>query len=50
MATRHIVNEVEEPLQDVTKDCFVYKDDAEVNEESDNNGDDDETTTDGTRE
>ena len=44
------MDEVEEPLEDVTKDCFVYEDDAEVNEESDNNGDDDETTTDGTRE
>ena len=28
------MDEVEEPLEDVTKDCFVYKDDAEVNEES----------------
>ena len=41
---------VEEPLEDVTKDCFVYEDEAEVNEESDNNVDDDETTTNGTRE
>ena len=50
MATGHIVDEVVEPLEDVTKDCFVCEDDAEVNEESDDNGDDDETTTDGTRE
>ena len=40
------MDEVEESLEDVTKDCFVYKDDAEINEESDNNGDDNETTTD----
>ena len=44
------MDEVEEPLEDVTKDCFVHEDDAEVNEESNNNGHDDETTTDGTRE
>ena len=48
MATGHIVDEVEEPLEDVTKDCFVYEDDAEINEESDNNGDDNKTTMDGT--
>ena len=48
MATGHIVDEVEEPLEDVTKDCFVYEDNAEVNKESDNNGDDNETTMDGT--
>ena len=50
MATGHIVDEVEKPLEDVTKECFVYEDDAEINEESDNNGDDDETTTHGIRE
>ena len=49
MATNHVVEEVEEPLEDVTDDCFVYEGDVEVNEESDNNrADDDETTTDGT--
>ena len=51
MATNHIVEEVEEPLEDVIDDCFVYEGDVEVNEESDNNGaDDDETTTDRTHE
>ena len=51
MATNHVVEEVEEPLEDVIDDCFVYESDVEVNEERDNNGaDDDETTTDGTHE
>ena len=51
MATNHVVEEVEEPLEDITDDCFVYEGDVEVNEESDNNGaDDDETTTDRTHE
>ena len=50
MATGHVVDEVEEPPEDVTEECFVYEDDAEVNKESDNNGGDDETTTDGTHE
>ena len=49
MATNHIVEEVEEPLEDVTDDCFVYKGGVEVNEESDNNRADDDETTDGTR-
>ena len=49
MATNHIVEEIEEPLEDVIDDCFVYKGDVEVNEESGNNGaDDDKTTTDDT--
>ena len=51
MATNHVVEEVEEPLEDVTDDYFVYKGDVEVNEESDYNGAvDDETTTEGTHE
>ena len=49
MATNHVMEQVEEPLEDIIDDCFVYESDVEVNEESDNNrADDDETTTDGT--
>ena len=38
---------VENPLEDVTEDCFVSEAISDVGEESDNNdADDDETTTD----
>ena len=48
MATRHIVEEVEEPLEDVTADYFAYESDEVVSEESsDNESDENETTTDG---
>ena len=51
MATNHIVEEVEEPLEDITDDCFVYEGSVENNEESDKSGaDDDKTTTYGTHE
>ena len=51
MATGHVVEEVEEPLKDVTEDCFIYEGNEEVTEESDDNvADDNETTTDGTPE
>ena len=51
MATRHIVEEVEEPLEDVTADCFVYESDEVVSEESNDNGaDGTETIMDGTHE
>ena len=51
MATRHVMEEVEEPLEDVTADCFVYGSDEMVSEESDDDGaDENEMTTDGTHE
>ena len=46
MVTRHIVKEVEELLEDMTSDCFVYGSDEVVTEESDANGaDNNEMTT-----
>ena len=42
MATRHVVKEVEEPLED---DCFIYEGDEVVTEESDDNGADDNKMT-----
>ena len=51
MATRHVVEEVEEPLEDVTADYFVYESDEVVSEESNGNeSDENEMTTDGTHE
>ena len=51
MATRHVVEEVEEPLEDVTAEHFVYGSDEMVSEESNDDGaDENETTTDGTHE
>ena len=51
MATGNVVEDVEEPLEDVTEDCFIYEGDEVVTEESDDNGaDDNEVTTDGTHE
>ena len=51
MATRHVVEEVEEPLKDVTAKRFVYGSDEMVSEESNDDGaDENETTTDGTHE
>ena len=45
------MEEVEEPLKDVTADCFVYGSDEMVSEESDDDGaDENEMTTDGTHE
>ena len=49
MATGHVVEEVEELLEDVTADCFVYESDEVVSEESNDNGaDENETITNGT--
>ena len=49
MATRYVVEEVDEPLEDVTADCFVYESNEVVSEESDDDGaDENKTTTDGT--
>ena len=51
MATGNVVEDVEEPLEDVTEDCFIYEGDEVVTEESDDNGaDDNEVTMDGTHE
>ena len=51
MATRHFVEKVEEPLKDVTADCFVYESNEVVSEESNDDGaDKNETTMDGTHE
>ena len=50
MATGNVVEDVEEPLEDVTEDCFIYEGDEVVTEESDNGADDNEATTDGTHE
>ena len=55
-ATRHIVEEVEESLKDITADCFVYDSDEVISEDSDevisensddNEAEENETTTDG---
>ena len=51
MATRHNVEEVEEPLEDVTANCFVYESNEVISKESDDNGaEENETTLDGTHE
>ena len=43
------MEDVEEPLEDVTEDCFIYEGDEVITEENDDNGaDDNEVTTDGT--
>lgn len=48
IATRHIVEEVEESLKDITADCFVYDSDEVISEDSDDNeAEENETTTDG---
>ena len=39
MATRHVVEEVEEPLEDVAAYRFVYGSDEMISEEGDDDGD-----------
>ena len=38
MATRHVVEEVEEPLEDVAAYRFVYGSDGMISEEGDDDG------------
>ena len=45
MATGNVVGDVEEPLEDVTEDYFIYEGDEVVTEESDDNGADDNKVT-----
>ena len=42
MATENVVKDVEEPLEDVTEDCFISEAISDIGEECDDNDADDD--------
>ena len=47
MATENVIKDVEEPLEDISEDCFISEVISDIGEEcDDNDADDDETTKD----